>query len=70
MERCDWVQTLIGIHFARLIGVSCDLPPAHVDRLETATNLLNGLVAGEGSEGRDKIVGVKHFPQAFRADSR
>src|SRR5206468_3113610 len=64
------IETQIGIHVARVVSVRRDLPSAQVDRAKSRPDLLDRLVAGEGTEGRDVPLSVKELPQPFRPELR
>ena len=44
------IEALIRIYLARHVGVRCDLPAAHVDRMEPGLYHLHGLIAAHRAE--------------------
>src|SRR5260370_245364 len=46
------------------------LPAADVDRLEARAHQLHGLVAGDGSERMDVVLGVDQVPELLGAEER
>ena len=51
------IETLVGVHLAGIIGVGGDLPAAYINGLQSSLDLLDGLVAGHGTERRDVGLG-------------
>src|ERR1700687_5362990 len=51
------IETLVGIHLTGIIGVGGDLPAAYIDGLQSSLGLLDGLVAGHGTERRGVGLG-------------
>src|SRR5207245_272620 len=43
-----WIQALVGIHLASIVGIGGHLPTAHIDSLQSSFDLLNGLITGHG----------------------
>jgi hypothetical protein len=64
------IEALIGVDFPRTVHVSRHLPPAQVDGFEARSDLLHGLAAGDGAEGRDVGLGVEQLPKPRRSPSR
>ena len=62
-----WIQTLVGIHLARQIGIRCHLPSAKLDGFQARLNLLDRLVPSECSKRRHIIFFLEQFPEAFGA---
>src|SRR5208283_3802903 len=48
------IETLVGIHLAGIVGVGSDLPAAYIDGFQSSLDLLNGLVAGNGTKSGDE----------------
>jgi len=61
------VQGLVGVHRRGRIGVACDLPAREVNRLESGTHLLHGLVAGESAQRAHEGSLVQRRPQTLGA---
>ena len=68
-DRVDRVKGLVGIHLAPGVGVGGDLPAGKVNGLEAGLGHLNTLVAGEGAERVDVMLGVEAGPELFRAEA-
>src|SRR5260370_25638819 len=39
-----WIETLVGVHLAGVVGVGGDLPAAYIDGFQSGLYLLDGLV--------------------------
>src|SRR3989442_4039449 len=62
------VQTLIGIHLARIVRIGGDLPAAQIDRGQAGVDLLDRLVARQRAEGGHRILRPDEGPQPLSAD--
>ena len=52
------------------VCIGRDLPSGEIDRVQPGLDHLNGLVAGEGSECGDIVLGLEQVPEPFRAAPR
>ena len=57
------VKALVRVHFTGKVRVGGHLPSAQIDRFQPGLDLLNGLIAGEGSQGRHVRFLVQQFPK-------
>ena len=64
------IETLVGIHLARVVGIGRDLPAADVNRRQSGSHLLDRLVARHRAQRRNVRLGVQEAPQPFRAQPR
>ncbi len=62
-HRVRRIERLIGIHIAREIRISGDLPAGEIDGVQSRLHLLHGLIAGEGAEGIHEGSLVEIAPQ-------
>src|SRR5262249_31560775 len=60
-------QALIWIHLTGVVGVSSDLPSAQVNSLQSGLYLLDSLIAGECTQGREVWLVVQQGPQTLGA---
>ncbi len=67
-HRVGGVEALVGVGVPAEVGVRGDLPAGQVDGLEAGPDLLDRLVAGEGAEGVDVVLGVQEVPEALGAE--
>ena len=65
-----WVETLVRIRLAGIVGVTRHLPAAKVDGLEAGLHHLHGLVAGHRPKRRHKGLGLQQVPKALGAAPR
>ena len=61
------IEALVGIHRARGVGVSGDLPAGEIDRGQAGARLLHRLVAGDGAQRIDVGLGLQRLPQPVGA---
>ena len=61
------IQREVRVHRGGGVGVGGRLPAADVDRLQSGTNVLDGLVAGDRTQRVDVVRRVQEVPQAPRA---
>src|SRR5699024_2878979 len=66
-DRVRRVDRLVRVGLTGDVRVRRDLPAGEVDGLETGLDLLDGLVAGQGAQGVDEVLGVEEVPQALGA---
>ncbi|MPM98820.1 hypothetical protein SDC9_146010 [bioreactor metagenome] len=66
-DRVGRVERLVGVGVAGEIGVGRDLPAGEVDGLEAGLDLLDRLVAGQGAERIEVVLGVQLLPETLRA---
>src|SRR5581483_2903570 len=62
------IEALVGIHLARVIGISSHLPAAHVNSFKSRLDLLHGLISGKRAEGIDVRAVVKQLPQTLSSE--
>ena len=62
-HRVGRVQRLVGVHFARPIGIGGHLPARQINRLQAGLDLLHGLIAGECAQCIDEIFVMQRLPQ-------
>ena len=64
------IEALVRIHFATQVRIRGNLPATDVDGFQPCVHLLDGLVAGHGSEGGNIGLGMQQIPKIFRAHAR